>query len=133
MNRLVLASLVAGLVLGGCNSPEDLEPAFIPKNYAFEGTVDPKYVGTWVSIDGASTLGLNDDGTLKIETITPSPSGKSKSNVSGKWLVSNDSLLMQYGSSGKEMTVLKYSSTLSLKEMMLKQEGGRTETTYRRK
>jgi hypothetical protein len=133
VRRLLLVSLLAA-ALAGCQNSDDLEPAFVPKSHAFEGQVDPKFAGTWVSTDGVSTLDLGKDGTLKIQTLTPSPSGQSKSKVDGKWLASNGSLLMQYGKAGTpDETVLKYSANLSGREMKLKQDGGRTETTYRRK
>jgi hypothetical protein len=132
VRRLSLVLLLA-VVLGACKGADDVEPGFVPKTYAFQGEVDKKFAGTWVSTDGISTLDLGEDGNLKIQTLTPSPSGATKSNLEGKWLVSDGSLLMQYGASGKESTVLKYSSTLSQNELKLKQEGGRRETTYRRK
>ncbi|RYG26883.1 hypothetical protein EON82_01560 [bacterium] len=134
MRRLALCSLLATAVVVGCKNPDDdLEPAIVPKVHAFEGTTEPKFVGTWASTDGLSTLDLIKDGTLAIHATVPTPSGKSTSVLKGHWLASDGSLLLKYGKAGQGETVLKYTAAFSDKGLKLKQEGGRMETTYRRK
>jgi hypothetical protein len=126
--------VVLGAALAGCHNEEaNLEPGFVPKTHVFEGAVDEKYVGVWISTDGTSTLDMANDGALKIVTLTPTPSGKAKNEVAGKWLASDGSVLFQYGDEKKGITVLKYNAKLDGGTMKLKQDGGRHETTYKRK
>jgi hypothetical protein len=134
VRHLALFASLAAMIVVGCKSPDDdLEPAFVPKVHAFEGSVDPKLAGKWVSTDGVSTLDLAKDGGLKVQTLRPSPGGKSASNVEGNWLVSEGSLLMKYGSAGQGETVLKYEAKVAGSTMTLQQEGGRLKTVYQRK
>ncbi|HEY0866022.1 MAG TPA: hypothetical protein VGE01_01515 [Fimbriimonas sp.] len=129
---LATALVLAGALVGCRNEDAGLEPAFVPKTHVFEGAVDERYVGVWTSTDGVSTLDLAKDGSLKIETLTPTPSGSSKSEVGGKWLASDGNLLFQYGDEKKGMTVLKYNAKLEKDALKLKQDGGRSETAYKR-
>lgn len=132
MRGLGLLSLLALVV--GCKNPDDeLEPAFVPKTYAFEGEIAPKFAGTWVSTDGVSTLDLGKDGTLKIQTLTSSPSGKAKSNVAGKWLASGGNLLLNYKEASGGETTLGYAAALAGEKLTLQQNGGGRKTTYVRK
>ena len=134
MRRPALIVSLAAMIVVGCKSPDDdLEPAFVPKVHAFEGSVDQKLAGKWVTTDGVSTLEMAKDGALKVQTLRPSPSGKSASNVEGKWLASSGSLLMQYGTPGQGETVLKYDVKVAGDTMTLQQEGGRLKTVYHRK
>jgi hypothetical protein len=132
---LPLFSLLAAIGVVGCKAPDDgLEPAFVPQVHAFEGKVDPKLVGTWTTADGVSTLDFAKDGTLNIQTLRPTPSGKSKSSVEGKWLASDGSLVFKYGDAAHGDTVLKYVTSMEgSNTMSLQQEGGRQKTVYKRK
>jgi len=126
-----MALLAAGF---GCKNPDDeLAPAFVPKTYNFEGQIDTKFVGTWKTSDGNSTIDLDPKGACKIDTIIHSMSGKTTSRVDGKWLATDGSLMFQYGDASHGTTVLKYNATLKGNTLDLQQAGGRMKTTYHRK
>lgn len=133
MSRLAVFSLLALTVVGCKGSDDDLEPAFVPKNHTFEGEVAPNFVGKWKTEDGVSTLDLGRDGVLKVQTVTPSPSGKRTSTVDGQWRVSSGNLLMQYRSESGGSTVLKYAAQLANDSMTLQPEAGKAKKVYHRK
>ena len=129
-----VAAIAATVLAGGCKGADDeYAPAFVPKTYAFEGKLEPKYVGAWVSADGSSTLGIVKDGGLKIDTASRSVAGKSLSHVAGQWLASGGTLMFRYTVGSQAPTVLKYSATLSGNTLTLQQADGRAKTTYKRK
>ena len=137
MKRMALwmvATAAAAILASGCQKADDeFAPAFVPKTYTFEGKVDPRYAGTWASSDGASSMELVKDGSLKLETTTRSISGKSVSHVSGKWVGTADSLMFQYVVGSQPPTVLKYEASLSGNTLTLHQEGAKAKMAYRKK
>lgn len=132
----LLAPLAIALVclsLAGCKSEDDdLAPAFVPKTYTFEGQPDEQYAGTWKATNGVSTIQLDKDGGLSVETVTRSSAGEGKTGVKGKWAVSNGSLMLQYPEKSGETTVLKYTAKLKGNTLDLTQDGGKMTTTYKR-
>ncbi|RYG45476.1 hypothetical protein EON79_12525 [bacterium] len=129
------AALAAAVLTVGCqkSEEEEFEPAIVPKTVAFEGKVDEKYAGTWVTADGKSTLGLSKDGALKVGTVTNSPQGKKTASLDGKWLASDGSLLMKYADASGQDTVLKYLASFEGTKLVLQQSAGGMKTVYNKK
>jgi hypothetical protein len=130
----MVALTAAAILFSGCTKSDDeFAPAFVPKTYAFDGNIEPKYVGSWQSSDGASTMQIVKDGSLNIETTARSIAGKSVTSVSGKWLASGDTLKFRYVVGKQEPTVLKYTASLSGNTLTLKLADGKAKTVYSRK
>ena len=126
--------LIAAVLIAGCKKEDDeFAPAVVPKTYAFEGKVDPKFAGSWESADHSSTMEIEKDGGLKIDTTSNSVVGKSVSHVTGNWLVNGNDLMFRYTVGTQTPTVLKYVATLSGNTLTLKQAEGRQATAYKRK
>lgn len=128
---LALASAV--LVAGCKNADDEYAPAVLPKVYPFEGKVDTRYVGTWKTADGNSTLDILKDGKLDIETVNFSQNGKSVGHVSGDWLTSGSDLMFKYSIGKQAPTVLKYTATLDGAKLTLQLADSKTKTVYTRK
>jgi len=127
-------ALAAAVLVAGCkNADEEEAPAFVPKTYAFEGKLEPTYVGSWNSVDGTSMLDIGKDGSLNIDTTTRSVAGKNTSHVVGKWLASGSTLMFQYTVGTQPTTVLKYTASLSGKSLTLQQADSRVKVKYNRK
>ena len=137
MSRIALgmvAAVAAAVLAAGCKGADDeFAPAVVPKTYAFEGKLEPKFVGVWNSTDGSSMMEIVKDGGLKIDTTSRSITGKSVVHVSGEWLADGDSLMFRYVVGTQSPTVLKYSAELSGNTLTLKQVDGKVKTTYKRK
>ncbi len=130
---LTVAALAAAVLSVGCRSPDDeFAPAFHPRVYAFEGSVEPKYVGTWRSLDGDSTLNLAKDGVLRIEVVSRSVAGRIVKHYSGQWLADGDGVRFRYRAGAQPDKVLKYRASLAGATMTLKQPEGHGKTTYKR-
>ncbi len=128
------AAFAAAILVAGCKKADDeFAPAFVPKTYTFQGKLDPVYSGTWVASDGSSTLDIQKDGTLKIDSVTRSVAGKSVSHITGKWLVDSTSLMFQYTVGSQPQTVLKYGATVSGSSLTLVQEGAKRKMVYKKK
>jgi hypothetical protein len=129
-----IATIAAIVLTVNCkgSSEDDSAPAVLPKSYSFSGKIEPKYVGNWTSIDGNSKMDILKDGGLKIETTSRSVVGKSVVEVSGQWLAGGGSLMFQYLDKSSKPVVLKYSTTLSGKTLILVQAGGHLKTAYKR-
>ena len=128
---LCAAALVAVASLG-CKGPadEDDGPSIVPKAVAFEGRVDPAYVGNWKSADGSAGLALDKEGNVTIDQAITAANGRSTSKVRGKWLVSGGDLLLDYPERSGGETTVKYGAKVSARELALKH--GSTTTIYRR-
>jgi len=133
-NAIWIAALIAASIqMAGCKGAnEDFAPAILPKTFAFEGKVEPKYVGTWHSTEGHSTVDILKDGALKVETVTQSVAGKSVVNVSGQWLASGDNLMFRYQDKSHRSIVLKYAASVSGNTLVLQQATSRLKTSYHR-
>jgi hypothetical protein len=130
----MVAAIAAAVLVAGCNlSQEEYAPAANPTSVAFEGKLVPKYVGNWKTSNGSSSIDIDKDGGVKIETVSQSMLGKSDVVVSGKWLAGDDSLLFRYLTKTQEPVVLKYSAVLTGKSLTLSQAVGRLKTVYQRK
>jgi len=102
-----------------------------PAAVAFEGTVDPKFVGTWKTAKETSCLDLRKDGSAQILSAHPSPRGIVKSTLEGSWLVSGGDLLLRYTVPHQTETIVKYPATLSGNKMILVQ-GSKSKESYTR-
>lgn len=135
--KSVVAAVAATTLLGGCkhgdSADDDFAPAILPKVYAFQGKVEAKDAGTWVSADGSSTLVLGKDGSLQIKSVEHSMKGTGENRVSGKWLADGNSLLFQYSQGSGAATTLKYTAMLEGNTLTLSPEGSRKKTIYKRK
>lgn len=116
----------------GCKSADDeFAPAFVPKQYAFQGKVEPTFAGKWVTADGSSTLVLQGDGRLTITSVTPSASGRAVSNIEGRWLADGKTLMFSYKQGAQSETVLKYAAERVGTTLSLTQDGSKRKTVYR--
>ena len=132
--RLTVAALAAAVASLGCQKADDeYAPEVKPKSYTFEGNIDSKFVGNWGAADGSSELDIEKDGTLKIDTVTNSVSGKSVGHVSGNWLAEGKSLMFRYAVGARTPTVLKYTAAISGSVLTLSKEGSTVKITYKRK
>lgn len=130
----MVALLATAIHVCGCRgSEDDYAPAVVPRTFAFEGKIEPKYVGNWSSTDGSSTIDIMKGGVLKIETVSRSVAGQSVGHITGKWLVDANNLSFQYVVGAQKPTVLKYSASISGNTLTLQLSGGKMKTTYRRK
>ncbi len=127
-----VATIAAAVLVSGCQT-NDETPATGPNSYSFEGKAEPKFVGTWVTADGNSTILLTKDGTMKITSVEHSVKGRTVSVVSGDWAANADSLLFRYASGAGQSVVTKYSDSLQGNLLVLQQPGLKIKTTYRRK
>ena len=115
----------------GCKGPgDDIVQVPAPRPVTFQGKVDPKFTGDWKSAVGGSSLHLATDGSMKAKSEMQTMKGKSVTDVSGKWLVDGDSLVLQYAMASRQVSV-KYSAALSGSTLTLTQ--GRLKTVYKRK
>lgn len=133
MKRFLPASIALLLIAAGCDpgaSESDEGPAK-PKVVAFQGEVDPSFVGLWKTAKETSCLDLRKDGTAKIMSAVPTPKGIEKASIDGKWLVSNGNLLLKYTVPNQTETTVKYPATLAGKQLTLDQ-GSRSKMVYTR-
>ncbi len=95
---------------------------------AFEGKLDPKYLGSWKAKDGSS-LDLKSDGTMDLVAISQGPTGASKKSLSGHWLSKDGDLLLQYAQGGSLATI-KSAAERTGSTLTLVQAGNHFKTVY---
>ena len=103
-----------------------------PKAVTFEGKVEPKLVGSWLSADGKAGLDLRSDGSAEILASSDSPSGPVKNHLKGSWLTDGDNLLLKYSVAYQPATTIAYPYQLSGKTLTLTSSNG-TKTAYQKK
>jgi hypothetical protein len=126
-------ALAAAVLSAGCKSDQEYAQASQPKPVIFDGKVDPKFVGVWKSTNGLSTMDLQKDGSVKIETISNSRNGPNDNKVSGEWRASGSNLLFHYDSKQSGSVILKYSAVLAGKTLTMQQTGMKLKMVYKRK
>jgi hypothetical protein len=128
----MVPTIVGALLLTGCKGNDDLAQSVPPKTFLFEGKIDPKFVGTWKTPSGISTLDLAKDGSLKIVTVSESRNGKNTIKVSGNWLRHDSDLLFRYTVEGQGPVLLKYTAKLDGKTLTMQQAGMKVKAVYKR-
>jgi hypothetical protein len=118
-------TLAAVSLLAGCGEPEAAEPA-PPAPVAFEGAIDPLYVGHWATANKGSTLDLGADGKAAMVNVAP---GRGTSKAAGEWKLSGDSLLIKVDGGGQ---VSRYGAKLTGDRLKLTQKASRLDVEYRR-
>ena len=131
--KMATAIAVAFLFVGCKPSDEDDSGPPKPPVVAFKGSADSKFVGNWKTSDGRSGLDLAKDGSLSILAVAATPSGDSKSTVTGSWLYDGTYLLLKYTDKGQGELVIRYTPTLSGNTLTLLQVGARQKMVYARK
>jgi hypothetical protein len=130
--HLVTVAFAAVTLLGGCKAEgPDLDDPPQLKAVEFSGKIEPRFVGTWSDSSGHSILRLDKDGALNVINIRGTPSGTSKAQFTGSWLVSGDRLLLQYTVPGRPKATLEFNSALAGDRLTLVQ-GNRVKTVYKR-
>jgi len=132
--QITLVALAA-VVAFGCNSaaPAEPDPAALPDQPKFEGSVVPELVGSWKSTDGASDMGLGKDGEMTFNTDVNTPGGRQTVKVSGKWLAKDKTLLLQ-NTSGKQVKVIAYTyQVVDPTTLELSLSFPKTKTIYKKK
>jgi hypothetical protein len=126
----VAASLCgAALILSsGCQKEEEDTATPHRMEVAFEGKLDPKYLGSWKAKDGSS-LDLKSDGTMDLVAISQGPTGASKKSLSGHWLSKDGDLLLQYAQGGSLATI-KSAAERTGSTLTLVQAGNHFKTVY---
>lgn len=132
---IATAAFAAAVGTSGCRPLADSDDATVPtrQSVAFEGSVDPRFAGTWKSRNGYSVLELDKDGALKSETISFSQKGRSDTKVAGEWRIKGSDLLLRYAGPGGGATVIKYTASLAGNKLGLAIAGGRIKVAYTRK
>jgi hypothetical protein len=129
----IVAASAAAIAVAGCKGQENEGPAFVPKKYTFQGSIDKAYAGNWESVDKTSGLNMSPDGTVTIEVVGFSQKGKAVSHVKGQWRVNQGNLMLQYTGNNKVTTVLNYKATLKGSTLTVQPDGSRVKTIYRKK
>jgi hypothetical protein len=131
----VLCALAGLGLFAGCNPAESStgEDSLKPQPIAFQGTIDPKFVGNWMATKGGSGLDLQKDGSVVISTTTPGPGGVKHGTIQGKWLVQDRNLLLQYSDGTHPQQTIKYQADLSTGDLALISAAARIKTVYKRK
>jgi hypothetical protein len=128
----MVPALAGVILLAGCKTGDDYTQASTPKAVVFEGKLDPRFVGTWKTPGGISTMDLQKDGKLAIETVSESRNGKNDIKVSGQWLKKDSDLLFRYTVQGQGQVLLKYSAKLDGKTLTLQQAGMKVKSVYKK-
>lgn len=81
----------------GCNSTDpDALPVDNKPKTAFDGKVDDRFVGTWVTPEKA-TYTFTKDGKFLIDQEVKTPAGKQKSHIEGAWGYKEPKMLLKDG------------------------------------
>jgi hypothetical protein len=91
---------VVGLALGityagGCSKQTVTVETANPPVTSAEGKIDPRLVGTWKTVNGASKYSFDKDGTYHLSVRKKTPGGAMTTDRSGTWSVKDSTLLVQ--------------------------------------
>lgn len=85
------------LAAASCNSPDpDILPTDNKPKLAFDGKVDERFVGTWVTPQKA-TYQFTKEGKYIIDQEVSTPAGKQKSHLEGAWGYKDPKMLLKDG------------------------------------
>ncbi len=123
MRRTVgLTACIAAL---GCNDGggDTFEPP-VRQEVAFEGNVDPAYVGKWQNANKTSTVDIRADGTATMKVVA---FGRGESTSDGQWKLAGENLLFKVGDN-----VSRYAVKLDGDKLRMSQKATKLDVEYRR-
>lgn len=127
---VLLGALGVSVALVGCGPNEEdapFEPP-APKAIAFEGKIDPAYVGDWSTDSKLSQLTLEESGKASMVNVAP---GRGKSESKGEWKLSDGHLLFKLEGAAEGM-VTRYAAKLDGDRLHLTQKASKLEIDYKR-
>jgi hypothetical protein len=125
-----VALLFTSGILAGCSNPdvaEDESVVAAPPKIAFEGKIDPAYVGTWITANKTSTLVLTAEGKADMTNVAV---GRGTTKAKGQWKISGTDLLFKV--EDPNSYVSRYAAELKKDSLRLKQKASKLDVEYRR-